>query len=421
MNQNLVVNPYLSIAFGTESADSCTCVAPKPGTGLQILRFVEGDQPGLYQLFRDLSLISLEASDVTESVSPDECGILLDHAILIDQAESPKNILFQCLLDEVPVRPVTKDIYPVMVNPTLRFEPVALENFRTWTVARHLSPYQPSVWVKDPVTNVESGYWLSESEAALISGFVPGQKPELPNDPHLVNRLLQAKIIVFGEDVKTEDRFRAEAVNSAREEFSDKKYTVLRSLFPPEQMAAMRKFYRDYIAQGFMPFGDLQVTNRYRQYDEPFAAFIHKMLAPVMSDIVGEPVKPSYCYAASYKDSAVLNPHTDRLLCEFSISFQVDYEPEPAGHLSPWGLYVAPFEWSGELPAVGARLDWDEFSDESAGTAVYLASGDGLIYKGRELVHYRYALPTGHRSTSLFFHYVAADFDDALIPHVPGD
>jgi hypothetical protein len=46
---------------------------------------------------------------------------------------------------------------------------------------------------------------------------------------------------------------------------------------------------------------------------------------------------------------------------------------------------------------------------------IFLASGDALLYKGCEVVHYRYPLPAGHRSTSLFFHYIPADFDDDLI------
>lgn len=411
MNSNLVVNPYISIVFGHESENSCVCAAPKPGVGLQMLQVSENDQPGLYQLFRDLTTISLSAGDVANGLSPEECDILIEHAVLIDEAEVSKRVLFICPLDEIAAEPVTEDLSSLVVNSALRFEPFSLVNFRSWAIDWHLSPHQPSVWVKNSVTGADCGYWLTPSEAELISGFVPGQKPKLPDDPDLISRCLQADIILTEPRAVERDRYWANAVSSAREKFADSKYAILRSIFPPAQMAAIRKFYRDYIAQGLMPFGDTQVTNRYRQYNEPFATFIHKMLTPAMSQIVGEPVKPSYCYAASYKDCAVLNPHTDQIFCEFSISFQVDYEPEPPGNLSPWALYVDPFEWSGDLPTNGTHLNWDRYSDEkTAGTAVHLANGDGLVYKGRELVHYRYALPPGHRSTSLFFHYVSEDF-----------
>lgn len=52
----------------------------------------------------------------------------------------------------------------------------------------------------------------------------------------------------------------------------------------------------------------------------------------------------------------------------------------------------------------------EESQDEDKNEKIFLASGDGLVYQGRELIHYRYSLPKGHKSTSLFFHYVPKDF-----------
>ena len=415
MHKDLVVNPYLSIVFGRESENSCVCAAPKPGAGLQMLKVSEGEQPALYQLFREMTTITLAAGDITEELSSDECDVLIEYAVLIDETAVPKRVLFSCQLGEIDSAPVTEDPSSLIVNPLLRFEPFSLENFRTWAVDWHLSPHQPTVWVKNASTEVECGYWLTPSEAECISGFVPGEKPKLPDDPAFISRCLEAGILLDGSDADLRRREQADVLSTARQKFAADKYVILDSLFPPPQMAAIRRFYREYVAQGFMPFGDTQVAKRYRQYNEPFATFLHKMLAPAMSKIVGEPVKGSYCYAASYKDGAVLSPHTDQMFCEFSISFQVDYEPEPPRHVSPWALHVAPYEWTGDLPQNGVHLDWDKYSGaDTPGSAVHLASGDGLVYKGRELVHFRYPLPAGHRSTSLFFHYVAEDFEGSL-------
>jgi len=40
--------------------------------------------------------------------------------------------------------------------------------------------------------------------------------------------------------------------------------------------------------------------------------------------------------------------------------------------------------------------------------------GDGLLYRGQYVPHYRDALPAGHTSTSLLFHYVDYQFDGSL-------
>jgi hypothetical protein len=40
--------------------------------------------------------------------------------------------------------------------------------------------------------------------------------------------------------------------------------------------------------------------------------------------------------------------------------------------------------------------------------------GDGLAYRGTRLPHYRHKLGEGQTSTSIFFHYVAANFSGSL-------
>jgi len=42
------------------------------------------------------------------------------------------------------------------------------------------------------------------------------------------------------------------------------------------------------------------------------------------------------------------------------------------------------------------------------------ALGDALLYRGCELPHYRDPLPDGQISTSIFLHYVRADFLGSL-------
>jgi hypothetical protein len=46
--------------------------------------------------------------------------------------------------------------------------------------------------------------------------------------------------------------------------------------------------------------------------------------------------------------------------------------------------------------------------------AADLAVGDFLLYRGRELVHYRDELPAEHRSTSLLFLYVPDGYSGQL-------
>ncbi|MBK8146739.1 MAG: hypothetical protein IPK58_00595 [Acidobacteria bacterium] len=264
------------------------------------------------------------------------------------------------------------------------------------------------------MTEIEVGYWLDKSESAIIESFAAGDKLLADVDPELIRKMASCGIVTTSELLDAREKQTLSDLERARIQYQRNKYVVIRELLPAAQMAAMRRYYRQYVENGFMPFDDAQ-SARFYQHNEPLARFFHQNLAKLMTLVIGREVIPSYVYAGAYIEGSELNPHTDRAQCEFSISFQVDYFPEPDNHISPWGLFLEPPDFDADGPF---EFDCKEFpaanQAEDKNIAVYLKSGDGLIYKGRELIHYRYALPKGHRSTSLFFHYVASDFSGGL-------
>jgi hypothetical protein len=146
------------------------------------------------------------------------------------------------------------------------------------------------------------------------------------------------------------------------------------------------------IRRGMVYLGDNQSSRRYVAHNESVARFFHHQLAKVVSAVAGEPVKPSYVYLASYLSGAELKKHTDREQCEFSVTLSLDFSPEPVRE-TPWPI----------------RLD------TLRGTVtVHQALGDGLVYRGTRVPHYRDTLPEGRTSTSIFFHYVPLDFTGPL-------
>jgi hypothetical protein len=159
----------------------------------------------------------------------------------------------------------------------------------------------------------------------------------------------------------------------------------------------LRRYFRALVEGGRARFDDRQVPLRYWLHNEPVARAFHHRLSPVVSDLAGESMKPSYVFFASYRPGAVLLPHRDRAQCALSISLLLDYEPLSAA-VSPWPLWLG--------------LDAEAPSGRSV--AIEQAPGDALFYRGTELSHWRDPLPEGHTSTSLFLHYVPAAFDGPL-------
>ena len=183
-----------------------------------------------------------------------------------------------------------------------------------------------------------------------------------------------------------------EATSGLAKRFEKRGYAPVGNLIHPFHVAALRRYYRYLIRTGVLTLGDHQSSRRYVAHNESVARFFHHQLTSTVAAIVGEPVKPSYLYLASYQDGADLTKHTDREQCEFSITLCLDYSPEPRRET----------RWPIHLHTPTGRV------------TVFQAIGDGLLYRGCELPHSRDPLLQPDTSTSIFFHYVRQDFSGSL-------
>lgn len=236
----------------------------------------------------------------------------------------------------------------------------------------------------------------------FLCRLAAGRVVEAHLDEACMARLSEIGFLVEEKFIPTEPRFDCAlddvpasplAQPSALAQFAQHRYAVLRALITVATLTALRAFYRAFVEQGFALFKDQHGTLRWWAHNEPVARAIQAQLTEIVSHVVGERVKPSYAYFASYCQEAVLARHRDREQCAFSVSLLIDYVPEPVG-VSPWPLWLE----------VG----------ENESVAISLGPGDGLVYRGTELPHWRDALPAGHASTSLLLHYVPVDFAGRL-------
>lgn len=179
----------------------------------------------------------------------------------------------------------------------------------------------------------------------------------------------------------------------ARQSLVTQRYAVLREILATASQALLRHHVRELVARGyFPPLGDEQVERRMCIHNEPTIASLHRALANIVSSICGEDVQASYCYLSCYESGAVLPPHKDRPQCQYNLSLVFDMQG-PAGEPDPWPIYL---ELDGRPQAVLLRV------------------GDGLVYSGTDLLHWREALPPGQRAIVCFFHFVPKDFTGSL-------
>jgi hypothetical protein len=235
-------------------------------------------------------------------------------------------------------------------------------------------------------------FWLGPKLEAAVRALKPGQRaqPTLEADQRMW--LAGAGILIPDGYAARRAQDWEQAAGRAASLFRGKGYAPIGGLIHPFHLAALRRYYRYLIRTGAIRLGDGQSPKRYAAYNDPVAKFFHRSIAAKLSWVAGQPLKPSYVYLASYLSGAELKKHTDREQCEFSLTFCLDFSPEPSLE-TPWPIKLA---------------------TPKGMVAVYQALGDALAYRGTRLPHYRDVLGEGRTSTSIFFHYVSADFTGSL-------
>jgi hypothetical protein len=314
---------------------------------------------------------------------------------------------FHCLLDELPLHLIPRR---QSLDSRCRSQNLSQKLFlnphcsvlSAGQVPAELEPHRDLVegfilqrtvaWVRDPATSSVHPFWLGPRLEALVSRLRPGE-PEHDAFPKDMQRLLADAGILTAEDEAERRLAEWSAIVEKRAQvFRERGYVPLSNLIHPFNLAALRRYYRSAIRRGTIRLGDEQSSRRYVAHNESVARFFHHQIANAVSAVVGEAIKPSYVYLASYLSGAELRKHTDRQQCEFSVSLCLDFSPEPQLATS-WPL----------------RLDTSEGT-----VTVYQGLGDGLVYRGTRVPHYRHTLAAGHTATSIFFHYVPSEFAGRL-------
>ncbi|MFZ0732567.1 MAG: hypothetical protein WAM79_09600 [Candidatus Sulfotelmatobacter sp.] len=312
---------------------------------------------------------------------------------------------FYCLLDELPLhlipRPARQalhqggqDLQPLLLNPDCLItsgEQLPGELAHSADLFSGVALQGTIAWVRSSSTGSLLPFWLGRNFTTLLQSLPPNE-PVPATFPAETRELLRAAGILIHQSSLASIPSPPAQIAQPAAMFRERGYAPLRDLIHPFHIAALRRYYRHLIRTGAIQLGDRQSPRRYVAYNEPVARLFHHQITGAFSGLACEPLKPSYVYLASYLSGAELKKHTDREQCEFSITLCLDFSPEPA-LATPWPI----------------RLDTPQGS-----VTVYQALGDALAYRGTRLPHYRHALPEGHTSTSIFFHYVSAHFEGPL-------
>lgn len=117
-------------------------------------------------------------------------------------------------------------------------------------------------------------------------------------------------------------------------------------------------------------------------------------LTPVVSEIIGRDLLPTYDYLRIYREGDICRVHYDRPSCEHSLSLTLDYSDGT----------VWPLEVGTEESEPSARVEPD-FGPEPF-TSLEMQIGDAVLYRGTNHRHGRLQPNPNAWSVHLFLHWV---------------
>jgi len=191
--------------------------------------------------------------------------------------------------------------------------------------------------------------------------------------------------------------------------FVKNRFVVVKNMIPKYLLENLKNCYMDLDNHKLMIDGDTQVRKRHVSYNDRCGRFIHFHFSDIVRAIAHHNVIPTYTYTGLYQSGSVLDPHTDRLACDFTISLNHYQQPKDV----PWTLQLGTKESLSnprDVTSAGGMMPKPEVTVDAD-----LYEGDGLLIMGRHLTHMRRGeLPPGHRTHNSFYHYVQSDFKGVL-------
>lgn len=319
--------------------------------------------------------------------SPAESG----HAA-VPTARERSDVRFICPLPEVDTRPEELGA-ELVIDPSLRVQvgaSIPLGLAARTRFRERFAADQPILWSRDALTRSWLPYWAPRHLVRQLVELESGG-PLQSSAERLRASLRKAGLAATAEKRMQAQSRAGEVRRLARTAFAAQGFCVVPDVLPADHMQALARYYRALVAGGRWEIGDEQVARRHGWHNESVGRFFHHQLSDFVGELVGEKVCPSYCYVSAYQQGAELAPHIDRKQCKYTFSIVFD---ESGGRSVDWPLW---------------------FLAAAEPSAVTLELGQGVLFLGHELPHWREAPPVESLALStLLLHYVATDFTETL-------
>jgi hypothetical protein len=399
----MIVNPFLELMPVPDEGEikAIRVSAPAKGDGLKVTKIDRDHDPELFAFLVIYIYSGAKGSRVADNLTDLERDRLTAIGFLVRDDQVPtRRVSFSCDFDAVhvdllPLR-ARRRARPYVFNNKLIVDPSFRklgrdEIRREMRQLKKANPFHPDrSWFSiDDGLSAPTFYSYAADANEIFDSLPIGQPVPKRLSPDVRQKLVEAGILQFQTEISARREIRMRESDAAHKSLVESRYAILRDIVHPVQLAAIRRYYRDFTHEGFVQFGDTEWPNRFFSGLDGLTYFFQRQLTPIISEIVREKVHATFAYFASYRAGSDLKKHRDRKQCYYALSVFLDHHH--ANDLSLWPIYLQP---------PGAEA-----------VPVSLNLGDGVLYFGEEVSHYRLPLTEGH-STHWFLFWVPEGYED---------
>lgn len=185
-------------------------------------------------------------------------------------------------------------------------------------------------------------------------------------------------------------------------DYHENGYCHLEGLIPPEVAQEFLHGLKQDMGPGAIPLSRVSdhpnllkraAFEIYGHHYKPMLYFLWG-LTPIVSQLVGRDLLPTYDYFRIYREGDVCRVHSDRLSCEHSLSLTLDYSDGEIWDLELEKLHSKP----------SAKVD-EDFGAEPY-SSISMQVGDAVLYQGVNHRHGRIKPNPNGWSAHLFLHWV---------------
>jgi len=401
---NLILNPNCELITrdGDDKAIQALVSSPVRGRGLKLMAISDQEQ---LKWFRDLLSKCRKQDGPVNEIPEKTLDRLYQHGVLIQEGELSNPVFFKCSLEDY------LDRNDAFLKEEIDWESLKLNSNIVYSLegaipeslkkrlerCSRLDLDGPTVWVPDPVTEIIHPYSVTGEVQRAVEAIIESKQVSKKIEIDIIKVLRAASIIV---DSKTEaDLLRTfSKIQLSGKEYLAEGYSLLPlSLLNRFHVLALQRYYKDLIKEGWVHPVDEQVPLRMSLHNEAMGRFFHLQMGPLISRIMGAPWKPSYSFWSCYKPEAVLEKHVDRPQSGISLSFQISYEGKDSNPLN-WPL----------------KLELKDKDGSNRIQEVKFGIGDGVLFDGMKIPHYREKLAHDQYATFLFLFFVPASWEGRL-------